>query len=370
VALGTADVVYRAGGYYDALHTQVKILQAGFALSIAVGLALLAGWPRLPKLRRWVQRHRQRAAFGLGFTAIFGLTIAWALRPAFPLEQLRSPNPTVAALQQAEGLPLDATRSYSEQTMVWMSWYIGPIALALAIIGVGILVTRLVRRPDPAVALFLFVAGLGTVLYLLTPQITPEQIWAMRRYVPAGLPFLLMAAAVTVDAGLVAVKRSTLRTSGVARAATAATVLAVIGFALATTWPVRSFSSQAGFIGVIDDTCAYIGPDAAVLFVHDDRLRITLPQTMRSFCGAESAQLVTAVSAQRLKQIADSWRNEGKSLWVLGTSPVLVAKAAPGLAPELVASATNTHLLERTLSRPPARYQPETLSIYAAQVSP
>ncbi len=373
-ALGTIDVMYRAGGYYNALHTQVKILQAGFALSVAVGLALVVGWPRLPALRRWARRHRQRAAFGLGLMAIFGLTIAWALRPAFPLERLRGPNPTVAALQQAEGLPLDPTRSYSEQTMVWMSWYLGPIALTLAIIGTGILVARLVRRPDPAVALILFVAGIGTVLYLVTPQITPEQIWAMRRYVPAALPFLLLAAAVAVDAGLVAaiavLKRTTLRTSGIVKAVTAAIVLAMIGFPLATTWPDRSFSSQAGFIGVIDDTCAYIGPDAAVLFVNDDRLRITLPQTMRSFCGAESADLVTRVSAQRIKEIADSWQAQGKALWVLGTSPALVATAAPGLTSKLVASATNTHLLERTLSRPPKGYQPETLSIYAARVSP
>jgi hypothetical protein len=120
---------------------------------------------------------------------------------------------------------------------------------------------------------------------------------------------------------------------------------------------------------VVDKTCSTIGKDAAVIFVPGDRLSLTLPQTMRSYCGVPATQLARAVSADRLKTLAGKWQSQGRTLWVLGSSPELIAKSAPGLSPSLVGMAVNARQLEETLSRPPTTYRAEMLQVYAAKVS-
>jgi len=367
VILGTIDLMYRTGGYYSALHSQISLLRIGFAASMVGAVVLVVVWPRLGALRRWTDDKRSALGAVAAAVAVLGLLLAWSLRPA--LQHTRSVvNSTTAAAQKSEGLLLDPSRAYNEQTMNWMAWYLGAVALVFAIVGIGLLLSRLIRRPTPAIALLLTVAGIGTALYLWTPQITPTQIWAMRRYVPAALPFLVLASAFAIDAGLTVLPRLGLSRSWT-RLIPIAAVVAVIAFPVGVVLPVRNFQSQAGFLDVVDKTCETIGRNAAVLFVPDDRLRLTMPQTMRSYCGVPAAQLTQAISAERLKTMAGSWQAEGRTLWVLGSSPGVIVKSAPGLSPSLVDRAVNTLHLDETLSRPPSTYRTEQLEVYAAKVS-
>jgi len=371
VILGTIDLMYRTGGYYAALHSQIALLRIGFAASIVGAVVLVVVWPRLGALRRWTDRKRPALGAVAAAVAVFGLLAAWSLRPA--VQHVRSGidssiSAAVSAAQKSEGLPLDPLRTYAEQTMNWMAWYLGAVALVFAIIGIGLLLSRLIRRPTPAIALLLTVAGIGTALYLWTPQITPTQIWAMRRYVPAALPFLVLASAFAIDAGLNMLPRLGLSRTW-ARLIPIAAVVAVVAFPVGVVLPVRNFQSQAGFLDVVDKTCETIGRNASVIFVPDDRLRLTMPQTMRSYCGVPAAQLTQAISAERLKTMAGSWQAEGRTLWVLGSSPGVIVKSAPGLSPSLVARAVNTLHLDETLSRPPSTYRTERLEVYAAKVS-
>ncbi len=365
--LGTVDLMDRTGGYYAALHSQIALLRLGFAASVVGALVLLAAWPRLDALRRWTEQKRPALGAVAAAVAVFGLLAAWSLRPA--LQHTRSVvNSTTAAAQKSEGLLLDPSRTYDEQTMNWMAWYLGAVGLAFAIIGIGLLLSRVIRRPTPAITLLLTVAGIGTALYLWTAQITPTQIWAMRRYVPAALPFLVLASAFAIDAGVSVLPRLGLSRTWT-RLIPIAAVVAVVAFPVGVMLPVRNFQSQAGFLDVVDKTCETISRNAAVIFVPDDRLRLTMPQTMRSYCGVPAAQLTQAISAERLKTMAGSWQAEGRTLWVLGSSPGVIVKSAPGLSPALVARAVNTLHLDETLSRPPSTYRTEQLEVYAAKVS-
>lgn len=365
--LGTIDLMYRTGGYYAALSAQITLLRVGLTASMVGALVLVVVWPRLDALRRWTDQKRSALGGVAAAVAGLGLLAAWSLRPA--LQQAHSViNSTVSAAQKSEGLPLDPTRTYDEQTMNWMAWYLGAVPLVFAIVGIAIMVSRFIRRPEPAIALLLTVAGIGTALYLWTAQITPTHIWAMRRYVPAALPFLVLASAFTIDAGLSVLPRLGLSRTWT-RLIPIAAVFAVIVFPLGAMLPVRSFQSQAGFLDVVDKTCDTVGSNAAVIFVPDDRLRLTMPQTMRSYCGVPAAQLTQAISAERLKTLAGQWQAEGRTLWVLGSTPGVIAESAPGLSPALVGVAVNPHLLDETLSRPPTTYRTETLQIYAARVS-
>lgn len=364
--IGTLDVVYRAGNYYLALSSQVLLLRVGFTASVLAGVGLLLLWPRWQGLQGWVERRRSGLGTILAGMAVVGLALAWSVRPALQHPRGVS-NPVTMTTQALEGLQVDGHRTYDEQTMVWMAWYLGALVLVAAIIGVGLLLSRAVRRPDPAVCLLLAVAGIGTALYLIKPQITPTQIWATRRFVPAALPFLVLAAAYALDSAADLLPRLGLGRAK-ARALTFGMAVAVVAFPLGTTLPVRSFESQAGFLNVVNATCDTIGKKSAVVFVPDDRLRLTMPQTMRSFCGVPASQLSAALTPSRMAAIAGAWRAEGRTLWVLGSTPELITKSVPGVSPVFVSAAQNVHELTESISRPATQYRSELLEVYAARI--
>ncbi len=116
-------------------------------------------------------------------------------------------NPLVGLRQAAQGLAVDPTRQYSEESLRWISWYVGPLALALAIVGAGVLVHwALVRRQPAETVLLLFLAFAGAI-YLWDPSITPEQMWAMRRFVPLVLPACFVLAGGTIAWASMALQR-------------------------------------------------------------------------------------------------------------------------------------------------------------------
>ena len=105
------------------------------------------------------------------------------------------PNSLVGFLQQAEGVVVDSARRYYEHSMEWLSWYLGPVTLALGVIGVAIAVWWVIRghgrRSGLALALGAFLAP--TVLYLWRARAVPDQMWVMRRFLPVTIPGVALA---------------------------------------------------------------------------------------------------------------------------------------------------------------------------------
>jgi len=241
--------------------------------------------------------------------------------------------------------------------------------VALAIVGVAVLVLRVVRRGDPAGALVLTVAGAGTFLYIWKPSITPEQVWAMRRFVPAALPFFVLVAAVAVDRLARSLDRNN-RSSVWSRASLAGGAAALVLFPATATWPVRDFQPQAGFRTVVTETCDVIGPNSAVLFAAEDPLKLILPQTIRSWCGVPAASVTDIVTPGRLRRIAQAWDTDDRTLWLLTSVPGIVPRYVPDGEPRYVDSTRNLHELERTISRAPAAYASDKLTVYATRIDP
>jgi hypothetical protein len=363
--LGSFDLVYRAGGYYTALDSEVASLRLLILVSVLLALVLVAVWPRLPAIRAAVVARRNAIGIWLGVIVATALLLAWSLRPAIQHSHWAA-NSTTAALQAIEGIPVDATRSYNELTMIWMSWYVGPVAVALAILGIALLI-RAALNGSAAPLLVLAVAGLGAALYLWKPSNTPEQIWMMRRFVPAAMPLFVLAAAAGVDALIRASSRIGYRRP-LARPITAAAAVVLIAFPLGVTWPVRNAQSQAGFLPTVKAACTAWGPDAVVAVAPADPDG-TLLQTVRSWCGVPTTSLWAPLTAEQLGQISDAWHARGRTLWIAGSTPKAVIAAAPGLRnPRLLSSATNHEQLAYTLTHPPDNYQTETLVIYATRV--
>ena len=166
------------------------------ALGVLVGggswLALVLwrrGW-RLPSV---VVRWLPDVAAGL--VVLAGLYLA-----SRPLWQVARQDPNdpgsryVAGMQARQGLPVDGGRTYAEQTVSWLSWYVGPVALVVALAVLAVLVRRAVlsageRRVDDWLPALLVASG-STLLTLLRPGITPDHPWADRRLLVA-LPLVV-----------------------------------------------------------------------------------------------------------------------------------------------------------------------------------
>ena len=83
------------------------------------------------------------------------------------------------------------------QNWVRMGWYLTPLGLLLATLGV---VYTLQREQLLRLGFFLSVGILTTIQYVTNILNTPYHIYAMRRYVPIVIPMLMIYAAVTIVA--------------------------------------------------------------------------------------------------------------------------------------------------------------------------
>lgn len=369
--LGTIDARTRAGTYYTDLGSEIGRLQAAFVAStvaavvVALVARLCAG--RFGTATAWIRQHRPAIALvGASVTGL-GLVLAWTLRPVLS-HPTGTSNELVQALQAAAGLPSDPGRSYAEYTLRWFSWYLGPVTVGLAILGVAILIIRSGRRVEPAVGIVLPVAGIGTALYLWKPSIVPDQIWAMRRFVPAGLPLFVVLAAVGL-AGIIPVAASGRARPRWAGPAAAVAAIAIIGFPLAVSIPVRNFQPQAGYLAAVNQVCQRVGPSGAVLFVAGDTAEQQLAGAVRSWCNVPVGIMTQPMSASELDQLATSWRADRRELWALSSTPRLMSAVGRGLTPDLVTTATSPHELEMTINRPPQYYARMDLPVWAARVS-
>ena len=200
VGLGYVDLALHSAGYLaDHRSLYVQLLALLGACLVAAGvLIVLLRWGRF---RSWLAARR-----GLLGTVAAGLVVAagvlLASRPLWMQRNLIEPGSGqawfIAAAQKAAGDAVDGTRSYDEMTVTWLGWYLGPLTLILAVAGTALLLRRSIVGWRPEVLVFLATLGIPALLYLIRPAITPDHIWAMRRFLPAVIPAALVLAGWTL----------------------------------------------------------------------------------------------------------------------------------------------------------------------------
>jgi hypothetical protein len=383
-ALGFLDLVLRSQLYLRTLRADLEKLALGAVLAIVVAAVLVAvvrWWSRhaddlMPRLRQ----AANPAAVAAGLLVLIGGFGAWFVRPH--LQTVRgAPNIVVKAVQIRTHLPVDATRRYFEHSVQWASWYIGPLTLTLAIIGAAYATCTFVRgslRVPSQVAGFLL--GPPALLYLWKPSITPDQIWSMRRFLPAIFPVVVLAA---FGALCTFVARNRLG-APVARRA-----LAVLLGVLAVAYPIYAIrnvsrlTDQRGFPPVVQDACRIIGKRGAIVVPQEASPLTWLydPQTLRSFCDVPVAIMLSgqksALSTRLpggkldptlLRTLAQEWHTQGRTLFVVAGGARTIRKLFPFAVVRPVAGASNPHLLVQTLVSRPGAFQTERLSLAIARV--
>jgi 4-amino-4-deoxy-L-arabinose transferase-like glycosyltransferase len=352
VLAATVDLVWFSGEYVDLHGGDVATLVALAGLSLVVSVVAAAVWQRSARLRAAVERRRPTlAALGAAVVALAWL-FAWWVRPH--VQAARGPDevPLVAALQRAAGVAVDASRRYGELSMTWLGWYLGALGLLLALAGTTWAVWSVLRGRARGEVAAVAAMGLAVgIVIVWRPVITPDQVWATRRFVPVVLPAMVVMGSLALAAGAA----TTFGSSRARRSVVAAVgVLAVIGAAV-TTWPVRELREQHGTLAVLESACALAGTDASVVVLGAPESD-TLAQPMRSWCGVPVAVAREGVSAADLGPVRAAVEAEGRTLVLVSSDAAALGVAADDPSVQRTAAVLDERRPERTLLRPPSRY--------------
>ena len=355
VALGLVDLTQRSELYYEVNRSSILGPVATAAVVAAVGLVR----PRFATPSWWTPPRRRVVAVSAGALVIAGVVFALWVRPEIETAR-QNPVDHVGALQERQGLDVEPDRTYAEESLVWLSWYLGVPAVLAAGFGGAAVVGRTIARGEtrwyPLVAL----TGPITLLYLWRPRIVPDQLWATRRFVPATLPLLAVLAAFAVVLAVRATRRRAehhpRRGLAVALVGVAA-VLAVTVPAAAASAPFADDETLWWPRRDVEDVCPALGDGAAVLIEVDAALGDHL---MRSLARSCSVPVATGpVAGLDLATLAEDWQAAGRSLVVV---------APPALeSPEL--AERSRHLLRITRPEASVERPPERIERFAQEVA-
>jgi hypothetical protein len=369
LALGLIDLTRHSGLYYSDLSHNVRrlvLVAIGSAIVCAVAVAV-ASWTDLVRgLRRlpW-PALATTAALLAGCAGFF----AWLVRPRIQHLHGAGPIGLVGGLQAAEHVAVDPTRTYFERSLVWMSWYLGPLTLAAAIIGAALLVRQLLLGRMTRVIGVLVVLAPGSLLYLYKADAVPDHVWVTRRFLVSAFPLLILLA-LGLAAACAGIRLRNRFGAGPRVAAVIFAVLAV-AYPMYTVVGVRSMSEDRGFLAVVHDACNDVGDHAAVVVLERDEKDLFddwIPQALRSWCGAEVGITRGPPSADALSRLARAWNANGRRLFVVSVSSDAVRKAFPGAAVTSTRVGINTKFLQQTLTHRPDVYARQSLSMVVAPV--
>lgn len=364
LVIGFADVILRSHQYFVDLRGNVKLLVlAMIALTLlSIVAAFLSRYFHLASARRTLAAN----VLGIG-VGIAGF-LAWFVRSRIQTTR-GAKSDFIGGLQGAAGVKVDPTRTYFEQSMHWMSWYLGPVVVAAGIVGAALLVRTIIRGRRLTGVALVAMLGPASALYLWQAKAVADQVWVMRRYLISALPLLLLLAFGVVVALLRWVP------ARVPRAVPIAVALLIGVFAIAypisTTVHIRAMTEQRGDLAVVKDACAKIGARSAVVVLQTTiAIRSNpLPQAIRGWCGVPVASMAGNPDEKaKLERLATQWQAQGRQLWAVAGNGLTMHDALPDAKAMSTPVASNGFFLEQTLLERPEHYSLQQFSLVLARV--
>jgi len=326
----------------------------GVVVLLTVAMAVLA--PRLVAPLRSLARIPRLPEVAAGLVVLVAAAFAarpWlqtVIRPPVTPED-RMTADFIIGVQRVNGLPIDGSRLYYENSAYWVIWYIGLPAALLATLAAALITRRLVRGTAWEWLLPLAVIGWTTVTTLYRPAITPDHPWAARRLVPVVLPGLILLAVWGLNR-----LRERARGAGYGRPARRG--LTVAG-ALLLVVPVAFVSGGTAFSPIergeraaVEALCAALPSRASVLVVE----RVTaarFTQVVRGTCGLPTARV--ALRRTNVPRAGDVTRLAAR-IRAAGRTPVLLgaeARQVSGYGTPVHVMNLRTRQDERSLVAPP-----------------
>lgn len=330
VAAGYASLARWSYAYIDRLGDEARLLGAAYVMLVVVVLLWSATWSTGAGRRLLAVVEARRFLLARGAALIVALTgVVLASRPLWMTAHRGTTDPNdefassvVEAFQRAEGYAIEPTRTYAESTVTWLSYYLTWPLLALAAVGLSLLTYRAVAAKTES-WVFLGAVLAPSFLYLMRPQIVPDQLWAIRRLEPATLPGMAIAAGVGAwwIARLVERRWPSLRATAVSVAA-----IVVVAAPLTTYISIRPFADepiraaaytyvreQEGARAQIEALCAVAGDRPVILAGTSSHYG-----SLRVMCDVPVVLALEAPTPETLREATQVW---GEPPVVLTMSP-------------------------------------------------
>lgn len=381
LALAAFDLWGRSRGYATDLGSQIRLIRIGFVAAVGVAALIVviadrSDRPMIAGARERFLEHRivaARAVMSLLVAVFIGL---WALRPLLGRVHRGGSDARLrgmANLQRREGFGGDGSRTFDEVSLERLGWYVGILAIALAIIGACILIERLMARGDGEAGLLLIGVLPMTLLYVWNPSIFPDQPWMMRRYLPVVIPGLLILAGIAFESLLSAARRR-IPTEIAPFAPLGAGVVALAVFVLPPlriTAPLADVRWQAGGFHGIRMICDEVGDDAVVLFTTDEAMWRPFMTPIRSICDVPVLRSRGEDPTRaELAEIARVTRADDRRLWLLTASEEDLRALDPTVDDVRHVTVYDTTRLQSTLNLPPTELVPHRAEVFFAEVDP
>ncbi len=317
-------------------HAAEAVIPGVLALLIAgCGVAVVAIAWRGGSWRRGGERLAARLATIVAALLVL-LAAVGATRPLWLIShQYIGPSFSgwIHYWQAQERLAFDDTRSYAENTLTWLSWYDSAIVVAAGVIGIALLVRRFGRTGRPAVVGFLLIFLSYSLASLTYPDITADQIWSIRRFLPIVIPGFLIGAAY--------LSRMLSRHGRAAQAGVGVLCLAALGLVLRTDQPLARIREGVPQLAEIENVCANLPAHAAV--VVGGGMWFGYSMTVRSYCQVPVAGLPSSADprnphplvAAELAEMRSNAAAAGRSLVLLTDDPASLPTGPDGNLPHV-----------------------------------
>jgi len=279
---------------------------AAAAVTVA---SILAVHRAEPHVGRWTAAHGARLRGVLVGGAFVLAAYAYFLRPRLSAWAGADGNtrPPLAHRGWLVALGFRRLAAHDAQSLVRLGWFVTPIVLVLAFVGFALLVRRWDRRwLFPVLA-----GGTYTVFFLYKIRVWNDYFFALRRFLPIILPFLLALAAVALVCCW--------RRGGAARAAAAALTAAVASLFVRDTLPIVGYRDWANSVRFVDDLARRFGPQDVVIFEQQKSIHL-LSLPLWSAYGVNALELARwTPDPARLQHLVESWHGRYRNIYFVHT---------------------------------------------------
>ncbi len=282
--LSYLDITYLTTSYYVSLRKDIfiQLFLVGVATSFVLLVALFAR--KLPFINKLDKKTFSWRAKTIACIIILIFTLL-TLRPLFYKAYASGGHGVgfVNSVQGQLGYQIEA-RKYSENSMEWLAWYIGLPSVMLGILGLAIASSKMMHDKKLFLLPFIGVFGLTALIYIPSPRITADQIWAARRFLPVIMPGLIVFAAYCLDTA--EVKFANYKDKTHIFLALVASIW-IIGQPLIISRPFLFRREKGADLRSLSHFCDTL-PERAVVIWLASTLENSSSQSTRSFCGIES----------------------------------------------------------------------------------
>jgi hypothetical protein len=321
-SVGMIDGIVRTPGYIVDHMRFVAAMLALVATTAVIAVGLMDRsyneHPSFVDGKRWLETHESKLRLFAGWAVVATAGFLLFIRPIFFVATRPSARPNIGSALALEGHLGGARRTLAELTGRWFTWYWGWVGVALVVAGLLVLLwtRRPIRRRSWDRAWFvIMISGPLLAAYMLSPSITPDHPWAMRRFYAAalilvpllqGVAFEWMARLSESSAG---VTRFVRRSIFVAAAAAALVVPIIVSA------PLLKVGPQDGLRASVSKMCSTMPEDPAVI-VHGDSLAF-LGAAIRSFCDVPTVATVSDLEIPEIGNLALSVVDRGYGVVLL-----------------------------------------------------